>query len=134
MEDVIELLQEAAQSTAFGLELPDDDELVVIEEELLISMPSDLRLFLLEVSDLIIGGIEPVTVADPSSHTHLPEIAANAWQDGVPRHLIPVCHTVDDEYYCIAESGEISLWQHATESEDTWPSIWHWAQEVWLES
>lgn len=133
MEDVIELLQESAHSVAFGLELPDDDDLVVIEEELLLALPSDLRLFLLEVSNLVIGTIEPVTVTDPYAHTHLPETAAVAWDLGVPRNLIPICQT-DNGYYCIAEDNEIGFWRGSEQQEESYPSIWHWAKEVWLEA
>lgn len=132
MEDVIELLQESAQSVAFGLELPDEDDLVMIEEELFIPLPSDLRLFLLEVSNLIIGSLEPVTVTDPQAHTHLPDVAANAWDLGVPRNLIPICESANG-YYCIAEDNEISLWQGHQKQEETWPSIWHWAKEIWAQ-
>lgn len=78
MEDVIELLREAEQPRYASLELPDEDLLVEIEEQLYISLPSDLRSFLLEVSDLIIGSLEPVTVTDSGLHTYLPEVAANA--------------------------------------------------------
>ncbi len=131
MEDVIELLQESAQSVAFGLELPDEDDLVMIEEELYIPIPGDLRLFLLEVSNLVIGSLEPVTVSDPQAHTHLPDVAANAWDIGVPRNLIPICEAPEG-YYCISEANEISLYQGSSLQEETWPSIWHWAKEVWI--
>ncbi|MFE1817352.1 SMI1/KNR4 family protein, partial [Metapseudomonas otitidis] len=70
------------------LELPDEDLLVEIEEELLINMPFGLREFLLTVSDVVYGSLEPVTVTDPQSHTYLPDVAANAWDAGVPRDLV----------------------------------------------
>ncbi|NVK22600.1 MAG: SMI1/KNR4 family protein [Kangiellaceae bacterium] len=136
MEDVIELLRDSAQQQNYGMELPDDDLLVEIEEQLFISLPDDLRLFLLEVSDLIIGSLEPVTVTDPYSHSYLPEVAATAWDQGVPRHLIPICQIYNeegDQFYCIEKTGEVTLWQADEQHEDTWPSIWHWAKEVWLE-
>ena len=136
MEDIIELLKENAHPSAFGGELPDEDLLVEIEEQLFISMPDDLRVFLLEVSDLVIGALEPVTVTDPYSHTYLPEVAAIAWDQGVPRNLLPICQQYLPEqpngFYCIEEHGEVSYWQGASRTEDDWPSIWHWAKEVWL--
>ncbi len=131
MEDVIELLKANALDIPVPLRLPDDDELVEIEEELLIQLPFDLREFLLNVSDVVYGSIEPVTVTDPQSHTHLPDVAAEAWDTFVPRHLIPICRD-NDQYYCIGEDGEITLWSEEGESDETWPSIWHWAREIWL--
>ncbi len=133
MEDVIDMLQERAEKIPTPLRLPEDDELIGIEEELLIPLPSDLREFLLQVSDVVYGAIEPVTVTDPQAHTHLPEVAATAWDTCVPRHLIPICQD-DNHYYCISEDGEISLWTHEGETDQTWPSIWQWAREVWLKS
>lgn len=135
MEDVIELLRERNETVPVPLDLPDVDDLVVIQEELLIHLPYDYKEFLLTVSDVICGSIEPATVADPQSHTHLPDIAAQAWDIGVPRYLIPICEHRGN-YYCIAQDGEVSLWTPETEGEgeETWNSIWQWAREVWLES
>ena len=46
MEDVIDILRERNEPVPVPLDLPDEDLLVEIEEELLISMPDDLRFFL----------------------------------------------------------------------------------------
>ena len=91
MEDVIERLREENEPVPVPLELPDEDLLVEIEEELLISLPPEFREFLLTVSDVVYGRIEPVTVTDPQSHTYLPEVAATAWDEGLPREYIPLC-------------------------------------------
>ncbi|MCK5894923.1 MAG: SMI1/KNR4 family protein [Endozoicomonadaceae bacterium] len=131
MEYVIEFLKDNALDVLAPLSLPDEDTLVEIEEELLIHMPFDLREFLLNVSDAVYGFIEPVTVTDHQSHTYLPDVAAEAWNAFVPRHLIPICHD-NDQYYCIDETGEITCWSDGGESGEIWSSIWSWAQEVWL--
>lgn len=55
-----------------------------IEEQLLINLPFELREFLLKVSDVVYGRLEPVTVTDPQSHTYLPEVTAVAWDLGLP--------------------------------------------------
>ncbi|MDX1492258.1 MAG: SMI1/KNR4 family protein [Pseudohongiellaceae bacterium] len=132
MEDIIDLLQEANEPVPVPLELPDEDLLVVIEEELLLSLPDDLRVFLLNVSDVVYGSIEPVTVTDPASHTYLPEMAAIAWSLGMPRHLLPICES-NGAYYCIDPDGGVGLWDGQMSDEDAWESIWHWCREVWLE-
>jgi len=137
MEDVIELLREHNEDVSVPLDLPDEDLLVEIEEQLLMSMPDDLREYLLTVSDVVYGSLEPVTVADPRSHTYLPDMAAQAWNDGMARHLLPICQLADG-YYCIADEGDVRFWNghklgKDPEGNKQWPSIWHWAREVWLQ-
>lgn len=135
MEDVIELLREQSENIPVPLELPEEEDLVLIEEELFLPLPFEFREFLLKVSDVVYGTIEPVTVADPQSHTYLPEVAAMAWSLGVSRELIPLCETANG-YYCVSPEGEVSFINPDTGEigEDEWPSIWHWVKDVWLES
>ena len=106
MEDVIDILREHNEPVPVPLELPDEDLLVEIEEELLISMPDDLRYFLLTVSDVVCGKLEPVTVTDRNSHTYLPEVAAVAWSLGLPRRYLPICES-NGAYYCIGQEGTV---------------------------
>ena len=134
MEEVIEALHAAAIQQTFEVELPDEDDLVEIEEELLLPMPSEFKAFLLQVSNLVIGSLEPVTVSDPQAHTHLPEVTSEAWADGLPRDLIVLCR-VGQGCYCINQEGEVLLWQAGEiDSEHTWEDVWSWANEVWLHS
>lgn len=133
MEDVIELLREANEKVPVPLELPDEDLLILIEEELSFSLPDDLRVFLLTVSDVVCGSVEPVTVSDPSSHTFLPEMTATAWSLGMPRYLLPICE-YQRGYYTIEEEGNIGFWDGETGAmgEDSWESLWHWCRDIWL--
>jgi SMI1-KNR4 cell-wall len=133
MEDVISELKQVNEPVPVPLELPDMDDIVDVEEQLLISLDAQFREFLLTVSDVIYGSLEPVTITDPHSHTYLPEVAAVAWSVGLPRELIPLCESNGD-YYCVDELGEVRFWQQESVSEESWPSIWHWAKEVWLDS
>ncbi|MCB1665910.1 MAG: SMI1/KNR4 family protein [Pseudomonadales bacterium] len=130
MEDVIDQLRERNEPVPVPLELPDDDLLVEIEEALCVALPDDLRLYLLLVSDVVCGHLEPVTVTDPNSHTYLPEVAAVAWSLGMPRRYLPVCE-YEGGYYCMGHDGEVRYWQE-TMSEETWESLWHWVRDVWL--
>ena len=136
MEDIIDLLRERNEPVPVPLDLPDEDDLVVIQEELLIHLPHDYRVFLLEVSDVVYGAIEPCTVADPNSHTYLPDVAARAWDIGLPRYLIPLCEH-QGSFYCIAQDGEVSLWSPGQDADDEslprWETLWHWAADVWLQ-
>lgn len=131
MQVVIELLRDLNEWVPVPLELPDMDAVIDAEEQLLISLDREFRQFLLTVSDVVYGSIEPVTVADPNSHTYLPEVAAQAWAEGVPRNLVPVCHD-GDSYYCADEAGEIVHWQDGEIKGEPWQDIWDWARDVWL--
>jgi len=134
MEDVLLHLRENSVRVVIPLETPTEDQIIEAEEEILIPIPAEMREFMMKTGDIIYGTLEPVTVADPQSHTFLPEVAANAWADGVPREFIPICVS-DDKYYVISQEGEILLWSLETEdAEDEWSSIWHWAKDVWMES
>jgi hypothetical protein len=133
MEEILELLREYHQPVPVPLELPDDELLVEIEEELLLPIPRDVRTYLLEASDVVYGSLEPVTVADPNSHTHLPEVAAQAWSLGLPRYLLPLCET-NGNYYCVDPDGEVLYWRDGDLTDESWPSIWQWVRDVWLES
>lgn len=135
MEEVIEQLRELNEPVPVPLELPDEEQLVEIEEQLLINLPFELREFLLKVSDVVYGRLEPVTVTDPQSHTYLPEVAAVAWDLGVPRELVPLCQDGRD-YYVVDGEGEVLLWSGDEEelTDESWDSVWHWARDVWLAS
>lgn len=133
-EELIDQLRALNEPVPVPLELPDDDLLVEIEEQLLIGLPYELRQFLLQVSDVVYGALEPVTVCDPQAHTFLPEVAANAWDAGVPRHLVPLCQ-VQYDYYLVDLEGRVWLWNGAKAAlakSKEWESVWHWVFEVWM--
>lgn len=132
-EDIIDMLRDSNQPVPVPLELPDEDVLVEVEEQILLPIPRDMRTYLLEASDVVYGSLEPVTAADPYAHTYLPEVAAMAWAEGVPRYLVPLCED-NGNYYCVEPEGEVVLWCDGDLTDETWPSIWHWIHDVWLES
>lgn len=132
MEEVLERLQTLAEDIPTPLELPDEDQLVRVEEELLLPIPRDFRYYLLTASDVVYGHLEPATAADPHSHTYLPDMAASAWSYGLPRYLLPICET-SAGYYCIDPNGLVLLWEHGEFAEQQWDTLWDWIAEVWLE-
>ncbi len=131
MNEIIEQLQDANQATAFPLELPTFEQLVEIEEQILIPLPKSLKTYLLEASDVVFGRFEPVTAADPHTHTYLPEVTSYAWSVGMPREYIAICQQGDD-FYCIDQSGQILFWKNGRISSKNWETLWHWIDEVWL--
>ena len=136
MEEVIEQLRELNEPVPVPLELPDEETLVEIQEQILIHLPFGLREFLLTVSDVVYGRLEPVTASDPQSHTYLPEVASYAWDIGVPRAFVPLCED-HGNYYVVEEDGTVLLWEAETgeiNEDESWESVWHWVRDVWLES
>ncbi len=131
MDELIDELRELNEDRFGSLSLPSLDDLVIIEEQILISLPAEFKEFLMSVSDVVYGAIEPVTVTDPSMHTYLPEVAATAWNDGLPRTHIPLCE-FRGGYYCIEEDGTVSFWHHNEFVEEQWDSVWLWVEDVWL--
>lgn len=132
MNDVISELQELNEDRFDSIELPDEDDLVIIEEEILISLPSDLKEFLLHGSNVIVGSLSPVTASDPNLHTHLPDVTATAWSLGLPRHFIPVCES-DGGYYFISQEGSIGFWTERDDITDQqWETLWEWITDVWI--
>lgn len=133
MEDIIQALRDRCETVPVPLDLPTEETLIDVEEQMLISLPREYREFLLTVSDVVYGSIEPATAADSHSHTYLPDLAAEAWNLGLPRHAIPICKH-DRHYYCIDPEGTVCLWTPKGFTEQEWESIWEWASEVWLKS
>ena len=132
MERVIKELRDSCEEVPVPLELPDMDDIVAVEEQILVGLDFEFKQFLLTVSDVIFGPLEPVTVTDPNSHTYLPEVASVAWSLGVPRDLIPLCED-RGSYHCANEDGEIVLWKDgAVTDEEPWRDVWQWAEHVWL--
>lgn len=133
MENVYQYLRDNAETTASPLSLPDHDDLVLIEEEILMPLPPEFKHFLLEVSDIVYGAIEPVTATEPSAHTHLSEVTAVAWSLGVSRELVPICFH-KDQYYCVTQESEVVLWKDGELDEEGWDCIEEWVKDVWLEN
>ena len=133
INEIAEMLAEQAVDTVFPLELPTMDQLIEAQEAMLISVPVDFRDYLLHSSNVSYGSLEPVTIADANSHTFLPEVAAEAWANGLPREFIPLCRD-GEKIYCVAEDGEVMLWCEGEEPESVVDDVWQWVRDVWLES
>jgi len=133
MQELIDEIRAADQSGNYPSELPTESQLVEVEEIILIPMPSDLRAFQLTVSNVTYGSLEPVTISDPYLHTYLPDVAATAWNMGLPREFIPICQN-GGSFYFISQEGEVGYWQGQEELVPEWDSIWDWAMEVWMQS
>jgi len=135
MNEIVDELRDKNQDRFASIELPDDDELVLIQEQILLHLPNDLKDFLLSVSDVAYGTLQPVTATDDCSHTYLPEMTSVAWDKGMPREFIAIC-AIDKGYYFIAQEGYVGIWSYdrGVLKDDHWESIWDWCERVWLAS
>ncbi|NVJ50436.1 MAG: SMI1/KNR4 family protein [Gammaproteobacteria bacterium] len=132
MNDIVDELRSRNEDRFGSVELPDMDGLVEIEEQILIPLPVEFKEYLLSVSDVVYGALEPVTASDPQLHTYLPEVAAVAWDGGLPRYLIPVCE-YQGGYFAVTQEGEVQYWRGDEQQEDLeWESLWQWIELVWL--
>ncbi len=133
MQDIIEALQQKSITQMINSELPNEDDLVLIEEEILLPIPHCLKEFLLNTSNLVVGSLEPVTAGDTQLHTFLPEVTTQAWSEGLSRELLPLCK-VGSNYYVVNQYGAVQFWQNGETTEQEWDDVWHWAKDVWLSS
>ena len=112
--------------------LPTEDEVNDVEEELGVKFHPDYRQFLLQASDIVFGALEPATITDSDSHTHLPDICQAAWEEmELPKKLLPICEDNGD-YYCIEKSGKIVFWSHDGTTDEKWKDLATWIAEVWI--
>lgn len=88
-----------------------------------------MRRYLLEVNDVVVGVLKPVTIG--GGHTDFEEVLRSARQWGVPDKLTPMCED-DGDYYCIAPSGEVVFWSHNGPTDETWPDLAAWISDVWI--
>ena len=114
------------------LRLPTSVEIEELEAQLGITFSSDFRRYLLEVSDVVVGTLEPVTLTEPNSHTYFPTVLESAREYGVPEQLLPFCEDNAD-YYSFDGTGRIVYWSHDGATDESWPNLATWIKEVWLQ-
>ena len=131
---LIDELHDLSEDVPVALELPEHDEVVDAQEQLLMPLSRDFRDFLMTCTDVVLGSLEPVTVADPSSHTYLPEVTSQAWAEGLPREHLVLCETPAG-YYAVNQDGGVFYWpRNGSVSDLEWETVWHWVRDVWIAS
>lgn len=132
LSETIEELRALNEPVPQPFRLPTEAEVNAAEERLGISFPADYRRYLLEASDVTFGSLEPAVVTPGAGHLDLVEIARSAWDEmDVPRDLLPICADNGD-YYCLTARGEVVYWSHNGTSDERWPDLATWIQEVWI--
>lgn len=112
---------------------PKDAEISAAEQRLGIKFHPEYRAFLKSGGAVADATLEPAVILPGSGHLDLFEIAETAWSlRRVPRHLLPFIEDNGD-YYCIAPSGEVVYWSHNGTTDEKWPSMAAWRQQVCFE-
>src|SRR5438067_1933106 len=112
LDEVLLLLRSRNEPVPRPLRLPTRAEVDDAEQRLAVRFHPDFRRYLLEVSDVSCGVLEPVTITRPESHTDLFKVVESAWVGyAVPRELLPICEDNAD-FYCMNTSGEVVFWSH----------------------
>jgi len=133
MQDILDALREHHQAALSYEELPDEDDFVRVQEEILIHLPREFQYFLSVAGDIILGSIEIASANDQAAHNYIHELCGHYWQLGLPRHLIPIC-ACEAPIYAINQDGQIVAWDLTTgEETEEWDNIWYWARDCWLE-
>jgi hypothetical protein len=92
-------------------QLPSEEALAAVEQELGLQFQPDYRAFLLRASDVCVGTLEPCVLPPGAGHCDIPKIAGDAWRVGVDRGYLPICEDNGD-YRCLTPSGEVVYWSH----------------------
>jgi len=131
IEEAIAELRKLNESVPRPLPLPSNRDVEEVELGLGVTFSPEYRAYLLNASDVVLGTLEPATITEPESHTHLPEVVATARDFGVPTQLLPFCGDNSD-FYCLTPTGEVVFWSHNGLSEESWPSLAAWIFQVWI--
>jgi hypothetical protein len=109
---------------------PTDAEIAAAEQRLGVSFHPDYRAFLQGGGDVANAIFEPAIILPGSGYLDLFEIADTAWSTmGVPRDLLPFVEDNGD-YYCLNSRGEVIYWSHNGSTNERWPNIAAWHQQV----
>jgi hypothetical protein len=132
LDETIRRLRELKEPVPKPMRLPTEEEVGPMEQRLGTNFHPDYRRFLLEASDVAYGTLEPATITDPESHTDLARVCEGAWNAmGVPKNLLPICEDNGD-YYCMNAAGQVVYWSHNGATDEKWPDLATWIEEVWL--
>ena len=131
IDQAIAVLRERNEEVPEPMRLPTAEEVGAAEKDLGVKFHPDYRKYLLEASDVVFGTKEPATITDAESHTHLPTVAEDAWEMGVPKKYLPICEDNGD-YYCMNQKGQVLYVSSDGETMEKWSDLATWIEEVWI--
>lgn len=134
LKEVIDKINRADEPGGRKQPLPDDALIQKYERITGVAFSADYKIFLKSVSNAFVGSMSPFTLNEPPSEAPGDLIGGimDAREVGVPEDCIPICED-NGNYYCLAPDGSVRFWDHNRFSDETWPDLAKWANEVWLE-
>jgi hypothetical protein len=131
LQQAIQELRALNEPVPKPIPLPTEADVAEAERNLGIKFQPDYRAYLLTASDVVLGALEPATITEPESHTYLGGVINDARSSGVPESLFPFCEDNAD-FYCLSPDGEVLFWSHNGATDERWPSLAAWIQQVWV--
>lgn len=112
--------------------LPTELEVREAETRLGVRFHPDLKRYLLEASDISFGTKEPVTITDSEFHTDLVRVTEDARRyRNLPTGYVPICEDNSD-LYCVTPAGAVVFRPHDGTSDESWPTVTAWIDQVWI--
>ena len=135
LDEAFDKLREADEPVPKRPKLPTAEEVDMAEREFGLSFHPDYRRFQLEVSNVVLGVLEPaVVVPGVMPYLSLRKMVGDARQMGVPADVLPFCQDNGD-YYFIDRLGRIGIWDHnASRAIGLNKDLAGWISDDWLGS
>jgi hypothetical protein len=133
----MEELRKRNQPVPKPARLPTAEEVDDAERRVGATFHPDYRRFLLEASDVVYRTLEPAQVTEAGGWPpHLVEMVEDARAyPGFPPDLLPFCED-NANYYCMDTSGEspeVVYWSHDGLTDEKWPDLAMWIEQVWID-
>jgi len=133
LDEVLQELRRLNRPVPKPRQLPVEGDVELAQQRLGVTLHPDHRRYLLVASDVVVGSLEPCTVAQGGGRTDLVKVASSAWERcGLPRDLLPVCEDNGD-FYCMRPSGEVVFWSHDGSTSERWADLATWIRRVWID-
>ena len=125
-------LRRIARKDPSAARLPTESEVREAENLMGRDFPQDYRRFLLETGDVGFGTLEPATVITRDGWPRfLADMVVEAHTEGVRVDWLPIVEDNAD-YYCLAPDGSVRFWSHSRKTNESWPDLASWIEEVWI--
>lgn len=132
LDEAFAKLRSLDEDVPIRLPLPTSEAVDAAERDLGFRFPSDFRRFLLEVSNVNVGRLEPARVDSATPYRDLRTVAKRGWAAGIPRTQLPFCMHNGD-FLTIDANGQIALWCHDDESSIGFGDVASWIEERWID-
>jgi len=133
LDSVIKKLINLSGDERTSLPLPDDSLILQYEKNTGFTFSSDYKKVLKKVGNIFYGTIELLSLTkDEPYYGELIAALSDARQQGLPDDWLPICED-NGSYYCITPEGMIRYWTTDGYSNDQWPNLASWINEVWIE-